>query len=321
MDDWNTILNELLSDNDDTGGKSPYFGPLDEDITPISYNELLQYPLYDNEYKPAKYRRKRSFCDRYGNCGKRSGGKSVSKQHDQSNSIINHNGHSDDAFNENLGRGDETDLTEFYTSNEVLPTLKTFLGRKHVSKKHSPLMSVVKRSLNRSSDQKDKEFETTATKLNEKVYEKIRQYCLTHVCKIKPNIKPNRSNFKTTENDLTGTGNNGVKLDVMSRLKALLKERSRARNDVIDGNKHLNAKRANPFCPPRGCGRRRRKVSVSLDGLKEELKDLLGTRFTRLRYRKIRPKSVESSAPGEWTFERKQRLSLFCPYGGCRGRQ
>ena len=309
----NSLLNELLIANEEADEEQHYYGLLDDGITPFTNDALLRNPVYDNKYRSARYRPKRSFCDRYGNCGKRSGdGKAVENTGQSADTFV-YNGHTDDVINDNLQSDDENDLTKLYTSNEILPKLNTVLGRKHISKKHSPSMSISKRSLNRSADERGDESETKTTKIHEGVYDKIKQYCLTHNCK----IKLTRCTPQATENDLNIPNRNGDTLNVMSRLKALLKEsRLTTKSSAIDGSDHSNAKRANPFCPPWGCGRRRRKVPERSDGLKHELRDLLETRFLRLRNRKIRPKSINTRVP----FDRQQRLSLFCPYGGCRGR-
>ena len=312
-DDWNSLLNDLLLSNEAADEANPYLELLDDDITPFTDDVLPQNPVYDNKYRSARYRPKRSFCDRYGNCGKRSGdGKAVENTGQSADTFV-HNDHTDEVINDNLQSDDESDLTELYTSNEFLPKLNTILGRKRISKKNTPSMSIAKRSLNRSTDERGDESETKTTKLYERVYDKIKQYCLTHNCK----IKLTRGSPQATENDLNIPNMNGDTLNVMSRLKALLKEsRLTTKSNAIDGRDQSNAKRANPFCPPWGCGRRRRKVPESSDGLKHKLRDLLKTRFLRLRNRKIRPKSINKSDP----FDRQQRLSLFCPYGGCRGR-
>ena len=281
---------------------------------PLIRDAVHPYPVYNTRSRSSRIRPKRSFCDRYGNCGKRSGGKAFNDM-DHDKESINHID-IDRMVNDNVEGTDDTDgseLTELYT-NEVLPKLNTILGRKHITKKSSAPIRIVKRSVDQPIDKNAEEAGTAEEKFNERIYDKIKQYCKTHDCK----IKLTRDAPKAIETDLGISSRQKDHLKNMAMLKTLLKESKLAANDddSNDGSE-TNAKRANPFCPPWGCGRRRRKATDRTDGLKHELRDLLETSFLGLRqYRKIRPKSINTRGP----YDRMQRLSLFCPYGGCRAR-
>ena len=288
-------------------------------------------------------RGKRFLCDRNGNCVKRAHWKpklgapfktylEISKSTNDKEKSITPNAsfkrNRNTITGQNYNRGKE--LNRLYVSNAYFPEINKLLGKKKISKKqfHGSLRRI-KRSLNAfqkvSSETTTKTQETTNSKDFDLFKEQqIRQYCLTHKCGIKTDEIQDRQ-APEHEKSVSEPSDRAVFLKILKQIRGSEKKGMTAVNLNSENNiaRHAQIKRANPFCPPWGCRRRRNEILTAKPSLKDISREKILKSILSVANRKkgvnVRDKVSETVRHRNYSFDRNLRLSPFCPHRGCRG--
>ena len=281
--------------------------------------------MYNNE----EPRRKRSpFCGRRNRCRKRSGsGSSRSLPMNPYISVRDKIARWETPSyidtvpaNKAYGRGDvyivdptqnrNKRLIEFYIADVDTPEVSKMVDRKLISRKKI----ILPRRLVKRSVKVDK-----GTSIDKE--QKLRQYCMNHDCgkeveennsKIFDNVsKDSKTNFKPSS-----------KWPKQTRIPKKSKNYMpfvNAEKEHNEASEALRRKR-NPFCPPWGCGKKRKKSSARRDEINPVLIELVRKSLPKLNM--LNKSESDNAKSTKFTkdtpIHRQSRLNLFCPYGGCR---